>query len=52
MANMESQFEDQMVHFLDGRICLLGIGNRYWRRRWRRLAFSLKPWYPARNSMP
>jgi len=20
-----------MAHFLDGRICLLGIGNRYWR---------------------
>ena len=29
--NMDSQFEDQIVHFLDGRICLLGIGNRYWR---------------------
>jgi hydrogenase maturation protease len=30
-ANMDSQFEEEMVHFLDGRICLLGIGNRYWR---------------------
>jgi len=29
--NMDSQFEDQIVHFLHGRICLLGIGNRYWR---------------------
>jgi hydrogenase maturation protease len=29
--NTDSQFEDQMVHFLDGRICLVGIGNRYWR---------------------
>lgn len=29
--NMDNQFEDQIVHFLDGRICLLGIGNRYWR---------------------
>ena len=30
-TNMDSQFEDQMVHFLDGRICLVGVGNRYWR---------------------
>ncbi len=30
-ANMDSQFETQIAHFLDGRICLLGIGNRYWR---------------------
>jgi hydrogenase maturation protease len=31
LANMDSHFEEQMAHFLDGRICLLGIGNRYWR---------------------
>jgi hydrogenase 3 maturation protease len=30
-AHMDSQFEDQIVQFLDGRICLLGIGNRNWR---------------------
>jgi len=28
---MDSRFEEQMVHFLDGRICLVGIGNRCWR---------------------
>ena len=30
-TNMDSRFVEQVVHFLDGRICLLGIGNRYWR---------------------
>jgi hydrogenase maturation protease len=31
LTHLDSRFEDQMAHFLDGRICLLGIGNRYWR---------------------
>ena len=26
---METQLKDQLVHFIDGRVCLLGIGNRY-----------------------
>ena len=30
-VKMDSQFEAQMAHFLDGRICLVGIGNRAWR---------------------
>ena len=25
------QFKDQLTTFIDGRVCLLGIGNRYWR---------------------
>ena len=29
--NMGRQFEDQLADFIDGRVCLLGIGNRYWR---------------------
>ncbi len=24
-------FKDQLTTFIDGRVCLLGIGNRYWR---------------------
>jgi hydrogenase maturation protease len=28
---MEIQFEDQLACFIDGQICLLGIGNRHWR---------------------
>ena len=26
---MESQLKRQLTHFIDGRVCLLGIGNRY-----------------------
>jgi len=29
--NINRQFEDQVTDFIDGRVCLLGIGNRYWR---------------------
>ena len=27
---MLPEFEDQLTGFIDGHICLLGIGNRYW----------------------
>ena len=27
---MDKQFEDQLASFIDGQLCLLGIGNRYW----------------------
>jgi hydrogenase 3 maturation protease len=26
---MDKQLKDQLAHFIDGRVCLLGIGNRY-----------------------
>ena len=26
---MNKQLKDQLAHFIDGRVCLLGIGNRY-----------------------
>ena len=26
---METQLKDQLIHFIEGRVCLLGIGNRY-----------------------
>ena len=26
---METQLKNQLIHFIDGRVCLLGIGNRY-----------------------
>ena len=26
---METQLRDQLIHFIEGRVCLLGIGNRY-----------------------
>ena len=26
---METQLKNQLAHFIDGRVCLLGIGNRY-----------------------
>lgn len=26
---MDSQLKNQLAHFIDGRVCLLGIGNRY-----------------------
>ena len=26
---METQLKDQLAHFIEGRVCLLGIGNRY-----------------------
>jgi len=26
---MDTQLRDQLIHFIDGRVCLLGIGNRY-----------------------
>jgi len=26
---MDKQLKDQLTHFIDGRVCLLGIGNRY-----------------------
>ncbi|MGA9575331.1 MAG: hydrogenase maturation protease [Lysobacterales bacterium] len=26
---MEKQLKDQLAHFINGRVCLLGIGNRY-----------------------
>jgi len=26
---MDKQLIDQLAHFIDGRVCLLGIGNRY-----------------------
>lgn len=29
--NIDSQFEDQLTNFIDGHVCLLGIGNRFWR---------------------
>jgi hypothetical protein len=29
-GNMDKQFKDQLINFIDGQVCLLGIGNRYW----------------------
>ena len=29
--NIDKQFEDQLTNFVNGHVCLLGIGNRYWR---------------------
>jgi len=29
--NIDRQFEDQLTNFINGHVCLLGIGNRYWR---------------------
>jgi len=26
---METQLRDQLIHFIEGHVCLLGIGNRY-----------------------
>ena len=26
---MDTQLRDQLIHFIEGRVCLLGIGNRY-----------------------
>ncbi|MGB5487680.1 MAG: hydrogenase maturation protease, partial [Lysobacterales bacterium] len=26
---MDKQLKDQLTHFIDGRVCLMGIGNRY-----------------------
>jgi len=26
---METQLKNQLIHFIEGRVCLLGIGNRY-----------------------
>jgi len=26
---MDKQLRDQLIHFIDGRVCLMGIGNRY-----------------------
>ena len=49
--NTDSQFEDQMVHFLDGRICLVGVGNRYWRDDGVGSVLA-KPWKPARTLTP
>ena len=29
-GNMDKQFADQLTGFIEGHVCLLGIGNRYW----------------------